>query len=897
MQINTTTSANPGTLYFTKRLTNCLASILLGPLTLVDAPMGYGKTVAVREYLRGCKKHVLWVTVLGNSKAAFWREFCRELEQNFPECNDITQSLQQLGYPYDSTRVEEARELLLLLPFAQNNILVVDDYHLLSHQETNSSTESAESAESAEKDTTSHNVHNNFQGFGALCELLACDQRNSLCMVLISRNSYMGNKEILELKGKLQHIGREAFMLSPEEILEYYARCGVYISKDDAALLHHVTGGWISALYLYLLRFLQEGKLTHPESISALVEKEVYAPLSPALKELLFAVAPLERFSASQAAFLLAANHTKNSHNAIHTLSPDTPNSPNAQTINELLKELCQKNSFAVYDAQTRSFALHSIFKQYLRELFEHLPLPQQQALHHACGDWFIQNGEVVLGIKSYWASGDFDKAVQVLENDMSKNLVTENVAFFMDMFKACPAEVLDRHLAAAFKYAIAAFGASDYPTFGAQCAWLAKKCDSLPASNKPGGKEADIWRGELEFLYSLMAYNDIAAMSIHHKKANALMGRPTRLFGGDSPWTLGSPSVLLMFHRESGKLAKELQLMKECLPHYYTLAANHGFGGEYLMEAEALYNAGDFENAAITCHKAEVLANKHNQLSNVLCALFLHMRLAFVAGDFEQAQQLLGKMRGLIKTQRDYFLLHTVELCEGWLYAALGQIENIPLWLRTDISSDSRLYAFAKGCYFLIHGRILLLSGNCTKVIGMLAGLLEAGVFRNHLFFQIHAHLFIAAARHGLGQKEVAVSELTKALEMALPDKLYMPFVENFDLLEPLLQSDVLGKAFFHKNIESFESISHLCDSWQKNVRRIQATYFATSKSPLTKRELELARLAISGKKYKEIAEILGIAPSTVKRAFATMYAKLGIKGQFELKTYLQKYDNRNID
>lgn len=64
-------------------------------------------------------------------------------------------------------------------------------------------------------------------------------------------------------------------------------------------------------------------------------------------------------------------------------------------------------------------------------ELFEHLPLAQQQALHHACGDWFIQAGELVLAIKAYWAAGNFDKAVQVLEDDMSGNVVTENVTFY----------------------------------------------------------------------------------------------------------------------------------------------------------------------------------------------------------------------------------------------------------------------------------------------------------------------------------------------------------------------------------------------------------------------------------------------------------------------------------
>ena len=66
MQATISPSPNPASLYFTKRLSSRLASMLSAPLTLVDAPMGYGKTVAVREYLRTRNENVLWVPVLGN---------------------------------------------------------------------------------------------------------------------------------------------------------------------------------------------------------------------------------------------------------------------------------------------------------------------------------------------------------------------------------------------------------------------------------------------------------------------------------------------------------------------------------------------------------------------------------------------------------------------------------------------------------------------------------------------------------------------------------------------------------------------------------------------------------------------------------------------------------------
>ena len=50
--------------YFSPRLLAALTGILSSPLTVIEAPMGYGKTVAVREFLRRENLAVIWVSVL-----------------------------------------------------------------------------------------------------------------------------------------------------------------------------------------------------------------------------------------------------------------------------------------------------------------------------------------------------------------------------------------------------------------------------------------------------------------------------------------------------------------------------------------------------------------------------------------------------------------------------------------------------------------------------------------------------------------------------------------------------------------------------------------------------------------------------------------------------------------
>jgi LuxR family maltose regulon positive regulatory protein len=375
--------------------------------------------------------------------------------------------------------------------------------------------------------------------------------------------------------------------------------------------------------------------------------------------------------------------------------------------------------------------------------------------------------------------------------------------------------------------------------------------------------------------LLALTKYNDIAAMSAHHIRGHELLGRPTGLYPPKSTWTMGCPSVLFMFHRESGRLWENVRLLKTCLPRYYQAAAYHGAGGEYLFEAEALYQAGEFIRAALVCREAEVMAERHKQLCNTICAMFLRLRLAFAGGDFEAARGLLASMRGLIKKRRDYFLLHTVDLCEGWLYGSLGQTGKIPLWLRED--THTRLYAFAKGSYYLVHGRALLLCGRYAEIPGLFGNLLKEASYARHRLFFVQAHIYIAAAYHGLGNARQAGKALRTALEAALPDNLFMPFVECADELPALW-----GLLKRGRSRQGVLRILELAEGWGKDLADLSPR--------LSAMERELLILAAGGKSFKEMADRQGITYGRVRNIFAGLYKRFSVHERAELLARLME-------
>ena len=122
-------------MYFSDKLKEKLDSILDYSLTIVEAPMGYGKTTAVREHLNNTNANVLWQRVYDSSPNNFWNGFCRL----FRELDDYhSQSLVKLGFPNDSVTMQQALNLIENIELPQKTVLVIDDYHMIDNLYVNS---------------------------------------------------------------------------------------------------------------------------------------------------------------------------------------------------------------------------------------------------------------------------------------------------------------------------------------------------------------------------------------------------------------------------------------------------------------------------------------------------------------------------------------------------------------------------------------------------------------------------------------------------------------------------------------------------------------------------------------------------------------------------------------
>ncbi len=77
-----------GSIYFPNRMMVTMESIMAYPLSIVEAPMGYGKTTAVREVLKLSRGNVQWQNVYDPSINVFWTGFCKMISGFDSEMSD-----------------------------------------------------------------------------------------------------------------------------------------------------------------------------------------------------------------------------------------------------------------------------------------------------------------------------------------------------------------------------------------------------------------------------------------------------------------------------------------------------------------------------------------------------------------------------------------------------------------------------------------------------------------------------------------------------------------------------------------------------------------------------------------------------------------------------------------
>lgn len=806
----------PETHFFPKKLMETLDFIKAYPLTLMEAPSGFGKTTSLHYFFDNKVSddaQVYWHTFTAEHSNTSWKAFCGMVAAF--DLNSAKRLL-EVGLPDDDT-MSDLLKIFRELKCPEEIYLVLDDF---AEWKLPAPIEFL----TALSDHGGKGLH-----VVAVSQLLPKEEHTVL----------LPNSRFLLLR-------ESVLVFSCEDIKAYYRQAGVLLTEQQLVEVHRITEGWIMALYLQLLYFI-ENKRFQQGGMEDLIHEALWNGLPEMEQELLLSLSIFPRFSLTQATTLSGMSTAKTKR---------------------LLQE---KRVFVHFDRESGQFYLHSLFQCFLSEQFALLSEEKQKEIYLTGGDLVKQVGDRMNTLRFYYLSGAWERLFSMpLTSYEIADVIDENSKpMILDIIEHTPNEIKRKYPSAMVPLAFALFFLHE----NAKLLEIKEEIQTVIVESDLSKYQKDALSGEMELLLSFLEYNRIDAMSKRHRRALELLRGSATLINVKSTWTFGSPSVLYMFWRESGKLSEELEQMDACMPVYYTLTGGHGYGAEIVMRAEAHFMRGDLDEAERLCHKALFTTDSKHQNSIYQCGLFLLARIAILRGDEIMLQKNLLSLEERSHQNTEDLCRYTLDLAYGYLHLLLSQKEEVPSWLYEGDISDKRLVIMTQPFAHILYERILLELGEYQKVLGVGEFALGMSAIFPNLLPQVYIKLYMAQAQNALGKQSQAIAILNDALEIALPDGVYIPFVELYEGIKKLMPYTIC-------DIKVREKIALMAGMLEDGLTKLGR------KAPsLTPREKEVLLLLQEGLTNPRIAESLMISLSTVKATVSNILSKKGVSSREMLK------------
>ncbi|HML36226.1 MAG TPA: hypothetical protein PKA19_02220 [Bacillota bacterium] len=330
------------------RIDAALSAIFEYPLTILEAPMGYGKTTAVKMFTQNQNVRSFWFTFsdLRNSETAFWNSFTDDIMEIDRQAGTV---LKSLGLPADAPQMERMLRTLGAVKFDENYLVVLDDYHLARNGHLNS-----------------------------LFLRLAQEEFDGLSILLITRDTTGLDFVELLSRGQCRLLPRQLLKFTEEELGDYCRMIREQISQEDLNQVWQHTDGWISFAYILLLGLENGIPVGMNATIEDMIERALFAPYDSAMQDFLLRLSIMDEFTAEQAAAVTQARDAA-----------------------QRLKLLNMENAFVFYEERTGKYHIHQVLQNYLRRRSA-FSGEEIRALYGRLGDWLISRQEFLSAYR-YW--------------------------------------------------------------------------------------------------------------------------------------------------------------------------------------------------------------------------------------------------------------------------------------------------------------------------------------------------------------------------------------------------------------------------------------------------------------------------------------------------------------
>ncbi len=801
------------------RLHQILSEVYHYPFTLVEAPMGFGKTTAVRNFLEDEKNTPLWISFLhtGESIGLFWEKFSNEIGK----INEASgKKLKVLGFPSDVPQTEKIISVINDINFPPKTVLVIDDFHLAQDSQINK-----------------------------FVLRLVAERIENLHLIVITRDTTPIDFAELFSKGQCYVISQQSIKFTDEEIQQYCHMMSKQISEEDLKKITTYTEGWISLIYMILLGLENGIPVGMNSSIDELIERLFFQVYEEKIRRFLFKLSLMDVFTAKQAHFV-----TQEAEAA------------------EILRKLQKENAFVYYNQSNQLYKIHNVLMDYLRIKQDF----SEEELHHLydrLGEWYLEKKDFLTAYSYFNKSGQVEKILSHLNNP--QNIRNELTGFegSFELFNQLPKEMLYQYPLAYLQHILLSIVKGDEHTIE-ECT---RQLEELKRVYENMTSIDETYRNriiaEILIFKRFTSFNTIEPTGERNAEILRLLnGHQSYIMSRENEFTLGSPHLIYVYFRDAGTFKHISRLAAERFTTYTSFANGCGAGCEFLIPAEYALETGDWAQAELNCFKGIYKAQPKEQTSIIICANFSLIRLYILQGKVSEGLEMLKQLEQDVSQVNNPIYNTTIDMCKGYIYACLGQQEKIPNWLETGNVATADLLYQGVAFNYIVYGKAVLLSKNYVALDVLTENFHEQfSVFSNQLGM-IHNSIFKAIAKYHVYSPEEGITALEKALENAQLDGIILPFVENAPHLSEMLKT-IASK---NPSNEFIQKVLTHSNAYLQVLRDHHPV-----KIKLTLREKEVLTLVSRGLTREEIAAKLLLSQGTVKTHMKNIYQKLEVNGK----------------
>lgn len=846
------------------RLQEQIAQGLRGPLTLITAPAGFGKTTLVASGVAAADMPVAWLSLDKNDNQT--ERFLNYLVAALQEAdNTVGREAAQLMAGMQQAPPEAVLTSLIndLDITGREIVLVLDDYQFISNQA----------------------VH------GEVAFLLEhCP--NTFHLVIATRSDPQLPLARLRARGQTVELRAADLSFTESEATRFLNDVmGLDLDAGSVAALEERTEGWVAGLQMAALSirgredmddFIRAFAGTNRFIMDFMLE-EVLAREPEEVQNFLLQTAILTRLTGQLCDAVTGVTGSQ-----------------------EMLERLERRNLFVVpLDDNRHWYRYHHLFADLLQSrLYQSKPEQVTELLSRATG-WCEHEGQVAEAVGYALAAHKIERAADLIERYGPARWAQSDPSV-MQMADSLPPEMLiarpkiglhqawllicQGHIERAIHLLKDLAQQLVVPESDSKLRWMRtvialalaflsrsyplpndKQLEEIPASEPILRDTADLLygmslgrRGEIDRAV------EVTARCIQKKKAHQ---DGTTVIPNLVPF-------LARLYMMQGRLHAADSLCREFLNPIEKkgIRFNDSAGGMQVVRGEVLCERNCLDEAEKHIRSGLQASEPwHNIMADAFGLLAL-IHVLRAKGDYAGAMQAVEKFETRLQGHSGPFEFaedfRTVRVC---VQLASGDLQKASEWAdRIQFSEDFHRH---EEWYQLVLARIFLAQGRHADVEKMLIRLIPLVSAGNRITRQIEVNLLLAAAIAGQGRAPETFPLVESCLVLAEPEGYIRIFLDvgepARELLAAYLRSNAPDRKRYAQNVlNAFSPVGQMISP---------ALQPAGLTEQLSRRELEVLQLMALGMTNQEIAGQLIVAPGTVKAHTASIYRKLDVSNRTE--------------